>query len=310
MERKRLGLDKPLIDQFADWMVGLATLDLGKSMWTDRPVTEEIAHPARAVAAGRHHGDHHRGAARDPARHHGRAHARHLGRLRWCASSPSAGLSIPSFWFGMLIMLALLYALQLAAADHLHADLCRSGRQPDAADLAGARGRLSLLRGGRPHDPLLAARSAAARTTSAPRAPRACSRRLVISRHALRNALLPAITVIGLEFAFLIGGLVVTEQVFNLNGIGKLFVQSVVAQRLHPDPGHGDADRRRSTSSSIWSSICSTRCSTRASGTGDRHDDGRARAHRRRRPCPAAQRDRRFLPAAAARRRRASSSSW
>src|SRR5258708_15082550 len=50
---------------------------------------------------------------------------------------------------------------------------------------------------------------------------------LVLSRHALRNALLPAITVIGLEFAFLIGGLVVTEQVFNLNGIGQLFVQSV-----------------------------------------------------------------------------------
>jgi len=51
--------------------------------------------------------------------------------------------------------------------------------------------------------------------------------KMVISRHALRNALLPAITVIGIEFAFLIGGLVVTEQVFNLNGIGKLFVQSV-----------------------------------------------------------------------------------
>jgi peptide/nickel transport system permease protein len=51
--------------------------------------------------------------------------------------------------------------------------------------------------------------------------------KLVVSRHALRNALLPAITVIGLEFAFLIGGLVVTEQVFNLNGIGMLFVRSV-----------------------------------------------------------------------------------
>ncbi|MDH4293513.1 MAG: ABC transporter permease, partial [Betaproteobacteria bacterium] len=41
------------------------------------------------------------------------------------------------------------------------------------------------------------------------------------------NAMLPVITVIGLEFAFLIGGLVVTEQVFNLNGIGKLFVETV-----------------------------------------------------------------------------------
>src|SRR5213080_2606293 len=51
--------------------------------------------------------------------------------------------------------------------------------------------------------------------------------RAVLMRHALKNALLPVITVIGLEFAFLVGGLVVTEQVFNLNGIGKLFVQSV-----------------------------------------------------------------------------------
>src|SRR5436853_4340339 len=42
MERKRLGLDKPLIYQFGDWMVGLVKLDLGKSMWTERPVTEEI----------------------------------------------------------------------------------------------------------------------------------------------------------------------------------------------------------------------------------------------------------------------------
>ena len=51
--------------------------------------------------------------------------------------------------------------------------------------------------------------------------------RLVVARHAMRNALLPVVTVIGLEFAFLIGGLVVTEQVFNLNGIGRLFVQAV-----------------------------------------------------------------------------------
>ena len=53
---------------------------------------------------------------------------------------------------------------------------------------------------------------------------------LVINRHALKNALLPVVTVIGIEFAFLIGGLVVTEQVFNLNGIGRLFVQAVQNQ--------------------------------------------------------------------------------
>ena len=51
--------------------------------------------------------------------------------------------------------------------------------------------------------------------------------RAVLIRHALKNAMLPVITVIGLEFAFLVGGLVVTEQVFNLNGIGKLFVEAI-----------------------------------------------------------------------------------
>ena len=51
--------------------------------------------------------------------------------------------------------------------------------------------------------------------------------RLVVARHGLRNALLPVVTVVSLEFAFLIGGLVVTEQVFNLNGIGKLLVDAV-----------------------------------------------------------------------------------
>src|ERR671919_1311472 len=54
--------------------------------------------------------------------------------------------------------------------------------------------------------------------------------RLILRRHALKNAMLPVLTVVGLEFAFLIGGLVVTEQVFNLNGLGKLFVASVTQQ--------------------------------------------------------------------------------
>jgi peptide/nickel transport system permease protein len=51
--------------------------------------------------------------------------------------------------------------------------------------------------------------------------------KLILSRHALKNAMLPVMTVVGLEFAFLLGGLVVTEQVFNLNGLGLLFVQAV-----------------------------------------------------------------------------------
>ena len=107
MERKRLGLDKPILAQFGDWMVGLATLDLGKSMWTDRPVMEEIgtrlelslevailativavliAIPLGTLAA--------------------------LFRDTWIdylmRIITIGGLSIPSFWFGMLIMIGLL----------------------------------------------------------------------------------------------------------------------------------------------------------------------------------------------------------
>jgi peptide/nickel transport system permease protein len=52
--------------------------------------------------------------------------------------------------------------------------------------------------------------------------------KVIINQHALKNSLLPVVTVLGIEFAFLMGGLVVTEQVFNLNGLGKLFVDSVL----------------------------------------------------------------------------------
>ena len=50
--------------------------------------------------------------------------------------------------------------------------------------------------------------------------------KVIVNRHALKNAMLPVVTVIGIEFAFLMGGLVVTEQVFNLNGLGRLLVDS------------------------------------------------------------------------------------
>jgi peptide/nickel transport system permease protein len=54
--------------------------------------------------------------------------------------------------------------------------------------------------------------------------------KIIINRHALKNALLPVVTLIGIEAAFLISGLVVTEQVFNLNGLGRLIVQAVQNQ--------------------------------------------------------------------------------
>jgi peptide/nickel transport system permease protein len=225
MERQRLGLDKPLIVQFKDWMVGLATLDFGKSMWTDRPVMEEIAIrlelslevailatifavliavPLGTLAA--------------------------LFRDTWIdylmRIITIGGLSIPSFWFGMLIMITLLalfnwlppitftpiYVDPVANLTQLIWPAMAVGYRYCAVTARMIRSSLLEVFS---EDYIRTARA------------KGVYEKLVVSRHALRNALLPAITVIGLEFAFLIGGLVVTEQVFNLNGIGKLFVQSV-----------------------------------------------------------------------------------
>jgi peptide/nickel transport system permease protein len=225
IERKRLGLDKPLLNQFGDWMVGVATLDLGKSMWTERPVIEEIgtrlelslevailatifavllAIPLGTTAA--------------------------LMRGTWIdyvvRIATIGGLSIPSFWFGMLIMMFLLglfnwlppitftpiYVDPLANLTQLIWPALAVGYRYCAVVARMIRSSLLEVLN---EDYIRTARA------------KGVFEKVVISRHALRNALLPAITVIGVEFAFLIGGLVVTEQVFNLNGIGKLFVQSV-----------------------------------------------------------------------------------
>ncbi|MCP3471765.1 ABC transporter permease [Bradyrhizobium sp. CCGUVB1N3] len=225
MERHKLGLDKPLVIQFKDWMVGVATLNFGKSMWTERPVMEEIslrlelslqvaimatifavliAIPLGTMAA--------------------------LFRDTWIdylmRIATIGGISIPAFWFGMLIMSALLAAfnwLPPITFTPIYVDPIANLTQLIWPALAvgyrycavTARMIRSSLLEVLNEDYIRTARA------------KGVYERLVISRHALRNALLPAITVIGLEFTFLIGGLVVTEQVFNLNGIGMLFVQSV-----------------------------------------------------------------------------------
>ncbi len=225
MERKKLGLDKPLVAQFGDWMLGMAKFDLGKSMWTDRPVIQEIAVrfelsfqvaimatliailiavPLGTTAA--------------------------LFRDTWIdyvvRIVTIGGLSIPSFWFGMLIMLTLLgffnwlppitftpiYVDPVANLTQLIWPALAVGYRYCAVVARMIRSSLLEVLN---EDYIRTARA------------KGVYEKLVISRHALRNALLPAITVIGLEFTFLIGGLVVTEQVFNLNGIGQLFVQSV-----------------------------------------------------------------------------------
>jgi peptide/nickel transport system permease protein len=140
-----------------------------------------------------------------------------------------AGLSMPSFWLGILIILFLLIFFQWVPPmffTPIWVDPWENLSQmvwPAAA--VGYRYSAVSTRMMR-SSTLEVLREDYVRTARA----KGLWEQVVIVRHAMKNAMLPVITVIGLEFAFLIGGLVVTEQVFNLNGLGKLFVQSI-AQR-------------------------------------------------------------------------------
>ncbi|MCC4114948.1 ABC transporter permease [Aromatoleum toluclasticum] len=224
-ERARLGLDRPTHEQFADWMGGLVRLELGRSMWTGRPVVEEIssrlavtmqvavmatiiaiviAVPLGITSALTH------GSWIDQA-------IRVL-TVAW--------LAVPAFWLGMLVLLGLLLMFEwgppIERISLFEDPLGNLEQLIWPALVVGARMSAMIARMLRSsllevlnEDYIRTARSKGVRESA------------IVARHALGNALLPAVTVVGMEFAFLLGGLVVTEQVFNLNGIGKLLIQAV-----------------------------------------------------------------------------------
>ncbi len=223
-ERQRLGLDKPLPGQLVDWLSGLATLDFGISMWTGDRVSHEVAIRLElsievailaalvAVAIGIPLGT-----------------LAALYRDTWIDYAirivAFAGLATPSFWLGMLVILSLLALFAWAPPitfTPIYRDPVANLVQLIWPALAvGYRYSAMVMRMTR-STLLEVMQEDYIRTARA----KGVYERLVVMRHAMRNALLPVVTVIGLEFAFLIGGLVVTEQVFNLNGIGKLFVEA------------------------------------------------------------------------------------
>jgi peptide/nickel transport system permease protein len=227
-ERAQLGLDKPLWRQFISWMWGITRLDFGTSMWTGRPVAHEIAIRlelslqlalmATIVAI----------LLSIPL---GTAAA--LKQDTWVDYSVRvfsiAGLAMPSFWLGILIILGFLIIFQWLPPltfTSLWVDPKANLAQLTWPALAvGYRYSAVATRMTR-SAVLEVLREDYIRTAHA----KGLWENVILVRHALKNAMLPVITVIGLEFAFLVGGLVVTEQVFNLNGIGKLFVESI-AQR-------------------------------------------------------------------------------
>ena len=232
--RAEIGIDQPVIVQFARFVWGFATFDLGKSMWTGRPIAEEIslrfelslmiailatitatviAIPLGTISA--------------------------IKQDTWIdylvRGFSIAGIAMPSFWLGILIILGLLvttqwwtgvpwmppieYRSNWSSWTNISNNLslliwpavATGYRYSAVATRMTRSAMLEVLR----EDYIRTARA------------KGLAERLIIQRHSLKNAMLPVVTVIGIEFAFLMGGLVVTEQVFNLNGLGKLFVESV-----------------------------------------------------------------------------------
>jgi len=229
-----LGLDRPLVLQFLDFAWGFFRLDFGISMWSGKPVAEEIA--ARlpisleiAVMATV--------VAITIAIPLGTISA--LWQNSWIdhvvRTIAIAGIATPSFWLGIVSILvvldvshALFGAAWMPPIDYVPfwQDPLRNlsmvilpaltvGYRYSAVTMRMTRSAmLEVLR----EDYIRTARA------------KGLVEQLIINRHALKNALLPVVTLIGIEFAFLIGGLVVTEQVFNLNGVGRLFVLAVQNQ--------------------------------------------------------------------------------
>ncbi|HET8576209.1 MAG TPA: ABC transporter permease [Methylomirabilota bacterium] len=224
-ERERFGLDKPLWKQFVEYMWGLARFDLGRSMWTGAPIIEEIklrfalslqlaimativavliAIPLGVLAALRQD-----------------TWVDYVVRI-----VSIAGIATPSFWLGIVFILGLLIVFRWLPpmvytpfwvnpwqnmAQLIWPALAVGYRYSAVATRMTRSAMLEVLR----EDYIRTARA------------KGLVEKLILSRHALKNAMLPVLTVVGIEFAFLMGGLVVTEQVFNLNGLGLLFVQAV-----------------------------------------------------------------------------------
>jgi len=223
--RARIGLDQPILTQYLHWIGAAVRGDFGVSLWTRRPVIEEIAGHmwptieltvlALAIGSGLALP---LGVLMATARGKGWGFALQLGSV--------AGLTIPSFWLGIMIILAL---------TALAPDLRLLGYVSFHDDPLGNIGKL-LLPAGVLALPVLAnlarlVRSAMldalrqdyVRTARA----KGFSERRVLFKHALRNALIPFVTSTGIMTGYLLGGAIVIEQVFAIPGLGRLILGAI-----------------------------------------------------------------------------------
>jgi peptide/nickel transport system permease protein len=223
--REQLGLNEPVPVQFVEWFWGVLRLDLGDSLFIGKPVTEAllerfqptgllalyavtlavvIAIPSGVFAALRPNSI--------------------LDRLLMILSI--SGAAIPGFFFGILLILLFAVVLDWVPSsgyEDLSADPVQHARYmilPTVALGFSGAGFLARIVRTTMLDVL---NDEYVRTAYAKGLPQ----RHVVLRHALRNALIPVMTVIGILLASLLGGSVVIETVFNIPGMGRLLVQSV-----------------------------------------------------------------------------------
>ena len=218
-----LGLDKPIVVQYVNWIGGLARGDFGYTYVSEQPALAEILPriPVTAKLAGL-----------------ALVFAILLGVPLGVVSAVRqntvldyvlrvvslSGLSLPSFWLGLLILMAF---VQYLGWIPIYTDKPASLWDelmllaiPAAA--VGFRSSALVMRLTR-SSMLEVLRQDYIRTARA----KGASRIAVNYRHALRNAMLPIITIIGIEAAFLVGGLIVTETVFNIPGVARFLVEAI-----------------------------------------------------------------------------------
>jgi peptide/nickel transport system permease protein len=224
--REQLGLNKPIVVQYVDWLGGVLHGDLGESLVDGTPVSQLILQRLPVtleLALGTFL------VSLTIAVVAGILSASKKGTWVDYVSTGFAlgGISIPHFWLGMMFII--IFAVYLGW-------LPASGYVPffedPAANIAvmilpvlatGLRESAELMRMLR-SSLLEELGSDYVRTAFS----KGLSRRVVVIRHAVRNALIPFVTASGLQIAALLGGLVVTEQVFQLPGVGRLIVESIL----------------------------------------------------------------------------------
>ncbi|MBM3451082.1 MAG: ABC transporter permease [Armatimonadetes bacterium] len=215
--RQELGLDKPVLVQYVNYLQRLVQGDLGKSIFTRRTVVVEMAAPFvntfyLAIAAII--------AATIPGIVLGTIAAVKQGTLWDHLASVFAllGISIPVFWLALLMMY--LFSVQLKW-------LPSTGNQTAAhyimPTITLATFSLAFIARMTRSSLLEVIRQDYVRTARAKGLPE----RVVVGYHALRNALVPVLIVVGLRFGYMLGGAVVAEQVFAWPGLGRLLISAV-----------------------------------------------------------------------------------